>query len=148
APAPLVPALVSLKFLTDWHVPTFEQEVLADFMAEGHFERHLRRSRSRNAARRAALLDALDGAFGSRVTVTGANAGIHVVASFRDLAASDLPRVIAAALERGVGVYPLTPYYARPPREAALLLGYASMNERDLRAGVRLLAEVLREFSR
>jgi GntR family transcriptional regulator / MocR family aminotransferase len=47
-PTSMMPALAALKFLADMHTPTFEQEVLADFIVEGHFERHLRRSRARN----------------------------------------------------------------------------------------------------
>src|SRR5436309_10489439 len=79
-PEPLVPPFVRAKALTDRHTPTFEQEVLADLIGEGHFERHLRRTRTRNAAGRAALLDALGGYLGNRVEVGGANAGVHVVA--------------------------------------------------------------------
>jgi DNA-binding transcriptional MocR family regulator len=45
-----------------------------------------------------------------------------------------------------VGVYPVAPYYVRPPREAGLLVGYGSLNEREARAGVRVLAEVLRDM--
>ena len=122
--------------------------MLADFIAEGHFERHLRRSRARNAARRAALLGALHEAFGERVEVTGANAGVHLVAWLKAVPASALPRLVNGAAEAGLGVYHVTPYYLHPPRRAGLLLGYASLTEREIRAGVRLLAEVVRSVVR
>jgi len=141
-PAP-VPGLNALKWLTDCHTPTFEQEVLTDFIKDGHFERHLRRSRARNAARRAAVLRAFGESFGSEVTITGANAGIHVVAWLRGVLASELPDLVARAAKRGVGVYPVTRYYMRPPREAGLLVGYASLSEDEIAAGIRILAEVL-----
>src|SRR5439155_25467161 len=82
-PEELAPAATSLKFLMDCAAPTFEQEVLAEFIAEGHFERHLRRMRVLYAARRRILLDALRQAFGDRVDVIGAEAGLHVVVQLR-----------------------------------------------------------------
>jgi GntR family transcriptional regulator/MocR family aminotransferase len=143
APEPLVAALAAAKWLSDRHTPTLEQTVLADFIREGHFERHLRRSRARNGARRAALLAALDAAFGDRVEVTGVSAGVHLLVWIRGLATRDLGPLIQRASRAGVGVYPVTPYFMRPPRRAGLLLGYASLTEREVRAGVRLLAEVV-----
>jgi len=144
APEPLVPALVAAKWLLDRHTPTLEQEVLADFIAGGDFERHLRRSRARNAARRAALLQALRDELGDAVEVMGANAGIHLLAWMRGLTTSALPALVRRGAESGLGLYPVTPYYLRPPRRAGVLMGYASLAERDLRAGVRLFAEVVR----
>jgi GntR family transcriptional regulator/MocR family aminotransferase len=144
APDPLVPALVAAKWLLDRHTPTLEQEVLADFITGGDFERHLRRSRARNAARRAALLDALRAELGDVVEVAGANAGIHLLAWMRGLPRSALPALVRRGAEAGLGLYPVTPYYLRPPNRAGLLMGYASLAEGDLRAGVRLLGEVVR----
>ncbi len=93
-PPALVPPLAALKFLVDRHAPTFEQEVLASFIADGHFERHVRRARARNAARRAAMLEALDEALGRRVEVSGANAGLHMVVWLRDISPAQLDAVI------------------------------------------------------
>lgn len=78
-PESLVGPIAGLKFLTDGHAPTLEQEVLTDFITAGHFERHLRRARARNAARRAVPLEALKEALGDEATVSGENAGLHVV---------------------------------------------------------------------
>jgi GntR family transcriptional regulator/MocR family aminotransferase len=142
-PPPLVPVVAGLKFLVDCHTSTMQQEVLADFIDEGHFERHLRRVRARNAERRRALLEALDATLGDRVEVVGANAGMHVVAWLPGVATAGLPALVDSARLRGVGIYPATPYYVRPPRRAALLLGYSCLEPREIRAGVRLLAEVV-----
>ncbi|MGE0462738.1 MAG: PLP-dependent aminotransferase family protein [Vicinamibacterales bacterium] len=143
-PESLIGPVAGLKFLTDGHAPTFEQEVLTDFITAGHFERHLRRSRARNAARRAALLAALDEALGEEATVSGENAGLHVVLWPRGLQSPQLDTVQRLALDRGVGVYPVTPYYLRPPRRAGLMLGYACLTEQEIREGVAVLADVLR----
>jgi GntR family transcriptional regulator/MocR family aminotransferase len=142
-PEPIVPAAAAVKFLTDVHSPTFEQEVLTDFIVEGHFERHLRRSRTANAARRAALLEALADRLGDRVEVVGANAGVHVVVWLRGVAASRMGALMARAAKRGLGIHPVTPYYLEPPRRAGLLVGYASLTVREIREGVKMLSEVL-----
>lgn len=142
-PEEMVPALSSLKFLTDIMAPTFEQEVLADFLSEGHFERHIHRMRVLYGARRSILLEALRGAFGDRLEVFGADAGLHVMIRLRGLGASEVPALLARAAGDGVGIYPVAPYYQQPSEEAGLILGYAGLPERDLRAGVQAFAEVL-----
>jgi GntR family transcriptional regulator/MocR family aminotransferase len=143
-PPPLVEPFTAAKWLTDRHTATLEQEVLAEFVAEGHFERHLRRARTRNASRRKALLASLREHLGDRVEIMGANAGVHLVVWLRDVPARGLGRVIAGAAEAGVGVYPVAPYYIEPPRRAGLILGYASLAEREIREGIGRLAAVAR----
>jgi GntR family transcriptional regulator/MocR family aminotransferase len=138
-----VAAFTAAKWLTDRHTPTFEQEVLTDFIRDGHFERHLRRSRLRNAARRAALLDALATYLGTHVEVSGANAGVHLLLWLSGVAASQVDTLIDRAAGVGVGLYSVAPYYIEPPDRAGLLLGYASMTTAEIHAGIRCLATVL-----
>lgn len=142
-PEPLVEAFRRAKWATDRHTGTLEQEVLAEFIGDGHFERHLRRSRTRNAARRAALLDAVATHLGDRVEVVGANAGVHLLVWLRGIAPMALAPLVRRAAGVGVGVYPVAPYYLTPPRQAGLLLGYAALTEPEIRAGIRRLASVL-----
>jgi DNA-binding transcriptional MocR family regulator len=42
-----------------------------------------------------------------------------------------------------LGVYPAAPFYAKPPRHAELLLGYAALEEPAIREGIGRLREVL-----
>jgi GntR family transcriptional regulator/MocR family aminotransferase len=142
-PPSLVEPFRAAKWITDRHSPTLEQEVLAEFIADGHFERHVRRARTRYAERRAALLAALDAHLGDRVEVVGANAGVHVLVWLRDVTARALPRVIEAAAGQGVGVYSIAPYFFRPPRRAGLILGYAPLTERQIADGIARLARAL-----
>jgi GntR family transcriptional regulator/MocR family aminotransferase len=143
-PEPLVEVFVKAKWLADRHTPTLEQQALADFIAEGHFERHLRRSRTRNAARRRVLLESLAEHLGDAVEVRGANAGIHMLAWLRGMEPADADALADRAWAAGVGVYPVAPsYYLTRPGRAGLVMGYASLNERDIRAGVRALAAVV-----
>jgi GntR family transcriptional regulator/MocR family aminotransferase len=142
-PPELVSAFAAAKFLADRHAPTLEQAVLAEFIADGHFDRLLRRLRKRVAARRGALLAALDDHLGDRVTVSGTNSGFHVLLSLRDVRPRELPAIVTRAATAGVGVYSAAPFYMRPPRRAGLVLAYASMSEEDIRAGIRQLARAL-----
>jgi GntR family transcriptional regulator/MocR family aminotransferase len=142
-PAALVEPLAALKFLTDYHTPTFEQEVLADFIADGHFERHLRRCRRRNAARREALLGACARHLGDRVDIVGTSAGVHAVMWLRDYHRADVDTIAREVARQGVGLYPLAPYYLRPPARAGLLLGYACLDEADIGRGIGVLARTL-----
>jgi GntR family transcriptional regulator/MocR family aminotransferase len=143
-PPPLVAPFTAAKWLTDRHTATFEQEVLAELVAAGHFERHLRRARTRNASRREALLAALQAELGERVEIMGANAGVHLLVWLRDVPPRGLGRLIRAAAEVGVGLYPVAPYYMEPPRRAGVILGYASLTEKEIRTGIARLASVVR----
>jgi GntR family transcriptional regulator/MocR family aminotransferase len=104
-PSALVQPFLAAKWLTDRHTSTLEQEMLTDFIREGHFERHLRRSRTYNAARRAALLDALATYLGDRVEVSGANAGMHLLVWLHGVMPERVEMLIEDAARAGVGFY-------------------------------------------
>ena len=143
APPALAPFFLNAKALADTGTPSLEQLALADFISEGHLERHARRARTRTAARRAALLDAVANELGGRAHVLGASAGLHVLLQLPQLDARETPRLRTACRERGVGVYPAAPFYARPPAHAELLLGYAALSEETIREGIGRLRDAL-----
>jgi GntR family transcriptional regulator/MocR family aminotransferase len=145
-PPALADAFAEAKRLADRQAPGLEQAALARFLAEGGYERHLRQVRRRNAGRRAALLAALSACFGTGVRVTGAAAGLHLVAWFDRVPAEREAEMVAAARAAGIGVYPVAPLYhdagARPDR-AGLVLGFAGSEPDAIRAGVHRLAAAL-----
>ncbi len=119
---------------------TLMQEVVAGFLAEGHFARHLRRMRGVYAARRAALAGALLDAFGGRVRIGTVPAGLHLVAwlpeGWRD---APLPPAVAV-----LGVQGLSAQAMAHDVAPALLLGFTNVREseaaglaRAVRAGWR-----------
>jgi len=140
-PPVLVKPFAAAKWLADRHTSTIEQEVVAEFIDAGHFDRHLRRARAQAERRQRALIDALEEHFGDRVEVSGSSAGLHKLVWFDDIPSSRLDGLIERAAETGVGVYSVAPYFIRPPRRSGLMMGYASMPERDIRAGIELLAQ-------
>jgi GntR family transcriptional regulator/MocR family aminotransferase len=143
APRELVHPLRALKFLSDRHSSTLTQDVLADFIAEGHFERHLHRAKRSNHERRAALMESLKTEFGNAISIEGANAGLHVVVWLPNVAYEETDRLVAAAEKKGVGVYSIAPYFINAPKCAGLLLGFASLEAADIRRGIARLAESL-----
>ena len=141
APASLVPAFTAMKWLSDLHSASLEQQVLAEFIAGGMYERHLRRVRRRTAARRAALLEAIGEYLGDRVEVTGEGAGAQVVLWPRKFVSEE--KVVAAAAQRGVGIYGIAHCFEKRPARPGFLLGYAPLTEKEIREGIRLLSDVI-----
>jgi GntR family transcriptional regulator/MocR family aminotransferase len=138
------------KRLTDRHSPRWEQNVLASLIESGTYERHVRRLRRENELRRRALLEAVEQHLAGHGQLIGMAAGLHGVLLLSALRAQDEPRLQALALERGVGVYPLSPLFAEPScaeheRPAGLILGYAGLTPQQVHDGVRILAAVIRD---
>lgn len=147
APLPLAELLVRAKGLLDRHAPALEQEALAAFIESGSYERHIRRVRRRYAERRAALTASIAETFGDRVRISGAEAGLHLIAWLQGIPASSEPEMVAAARDEGVGVYGVAPLYGSgagaPKGAAGLVLGYAALSPEEIRRGVRLLARAI-----
>ena len=97
------------KWLCDRATPLLEQDDLTDWIVEGHFERHVRRMRKLYNLRRQVLIKAFEQYFGARVTILGANAGIHVMARI-DTALSDRI-VIEKAAAIGIGLISAKEYF-------------------------------------
>jgi GntR family transcriptional regulator/MocR family aminotransferase len=142
-PEQLIEPFVAAKYLADRHTAMLNQAVLADFIAEGHFERHLRRMRAQNETRRSALLKALADYLGDRVTVSGTNAGVHLALWLRDIEPAAIDALIERARQCDVGLYSINPSFYQPPVRAGLLLGYASLDSAAIREGIRRFAGIL-----
>ena len=145
-PPPFVRAFTVGKTAADLGSPSFGQRVLADFIAEGHFEVHLRRARRRHAARREALLAALERHVGDRVDVHGATAGLHVLLTLHGRKPHEVRGIMAQARAREVGVYSTVACYVTRPRRAELLVGHGSLNEHEIAEGIERLGDVLRAW--
>lgn len=137
-PRGLTGPFVQAKELVDRGAPTLTQAAVADFLAEGHFERHLRHLRQLYGAKRAALVGALDEYLGDRVRYSPVAAGLHVML----YANSDLDeaRLVRDAAGRGVRVYAGAPYHLEHPAPPSILLGFSGLDEAEIIEGVRRLA--------
>jgi GntR family transcriptional regulator/MocR family aminotransferase len=142
-PESLVEPIAAAKAIADTGTGSILQLALADFIEQGHFERHMHRTTKRNRMLRTTLLDAIAQQFGDRAEISGANAGLHVLAWIRGRDGRPLRSVTEKARQVGVGIYPVAPYYLTPPRRTGVLLGYGPLGEREIREGIRRLASVL-----
>ncbi|WP_159916889.1 PLP-dependent aminotransferase family protein [Pantoea sp. 18069] len=147
-PASLVPLFRKAKRLADRHAPVIEQRALASLIDSGAYERHVRRMRRENERRRSALLDAIRRRLPADAKVAGTAAGLHLVLWLPSLRPGHEPQLIAAARAAGVGVYAVSPLFARPqsampPRPAGLILGYASLTLAQIDEGMQRLADAI-----
>ena len=139
-PPPLVMPFVRAKELVDRGAPTLTQAAVADFIAEGHFERHLRHLRRLYGQRRATLAAALAARLGQRVHFSPVAAGLHVMLFLEP--EIDEARLVAEAAVRGVRIYSGAPYHLERPAPPSILLGFSGLNDDEIVEGVRRLSEV------
>ena len=111
-PSDLVERFHAIRRVMDLGPPSFYQEVLSDFIREGHFARHIRRMRVHYRELRSALVANLRRELGPLVEVLGDEAGMHVTVTLqngsRDLEIAER----AARLNLSVG-RSLLPTWAR-----------------------------------
>jgi GntR family transcriptional regulator / MocR family aminotransferase len=139
APAGLAGAVAAEKEMSDRGSGTLDQVALATLLTSGRYDRHLRRMRAVYAARRAALVEAF-ARHAPTVPLTGLAAGFHAVAHLP--AAPGEPAVIAAARERGVGLYGIAGYRGVPDAAApaALVMGFGNTGERAIEPAIAAIA--------
>ena len=141
-PPSWIAVISKAKWLCDRFCPILEQYALTDWIAEGHFTRHIRRMRQLYDSRRQALIQALKYYFGERVTILGANAGIHVMVKIATNLSDDL--AIAKAATAGIGIISAQKYYLQPQRQGEFIFGYAQLEIPQIEAGIEKLARILK----
>lgn len=144
-PGRLVEQMSAAKVRDDRGSPVFDQLTFADFVARGEFDRHLRRMRPRYRRLRDALVGRLAEQAPDLVPI-GVSAGLHVMTWLpADLSEA---AVTKAALDRGLGVYGLAPYWVDNAGPEGLVFGYGSLTESDVVEGVDLLADAIKSLRR
>ena len=138
-PPSLIDPLAALRSAMGAHTPLLDQAVLCDFVAEGHLFRHVRRMRRIYASRRAALVEAVDRRLRGILLLSTTEAGLQVPA--RLLVPLDSQTVATAAAEHHVAVSPLSWYARRSLPYDGLVMGFAPVDEREIRGGITRLAQ-------
>jgi GntR family transcriptional regulator/MocR family aminotransferase len=141
APAALQPALREAKALADGYGAPEPQRALAELMEDGLFARHTRRLVRVYRERRDRLAEAVDRLLGEQTVAFPSHAGLHLALRFRDPRLDDVA-LARRALEAGVRVQPLRPYFERAARPG-LALGYGMIPAARIEEGVRRLATCL-----
>lgn len=133
-------AYVRAKNLVDRGAPTLTQAAVADFIAEGYFERHLRHLRRAYGLRRAVLVEALEEYLDDRVQYSPVAAGLHVMLLAKP--GVEESRLVRDAAAVGVRVYGGAANYLDQPAPPSILLGFSGLDEAEIVEGVRRLASI------
>lgn len=140
-PPDLVQPFAAAISITRRHAPLLDQAVLCDFIAEGHFGRHLRRMRRIYAERLSVLMESARERLEGLVEISDVEAGLQTVAWLAN--GIDAETAATAAAARDLEVTPLSRYSRRPMAREGLKLGFAAVDGREIRRGVRELAAAL-----
>jgi GntR family transcriptional regulator/MocR family aminotransferase len=137
-PSALLPSFEALLSLTFRHAPMLEQLVLTDFIAEGHFARHLRRMREVYAERLSVLLHEARSQLAGLLEISNVEAGLQTVGWL--CRGIDAEAAATAAAKRDVDVTPLQRYSQGGSMPDGLQLGFAALDVKEIRRGIRDLA--------
>lgn len=123
-------------------LPPHLQNAVAQFIDEGHLDRHIKRLRSLYDERRQILLKELEDKLPHHVTVSGAESGVFVLARIKtNLSTGEF---VLRAMEAGVGLTDTSIFYAGKARKNEYILGFGSLNGRQIKEGVKRLAALLK----
>lgn len=142
-PPDLVERFIAVRYVMDIFPPYLHQEVLADFIVEGHFARHIRKMRQVYKEKRTVLFDCLQREFPAHrgFEVHGVEAGMHL--------AITLPpghvdtEISARAAHSRLWLYPLSRTYVGNQTRHGFILGFGSSLPAQIPRAVRLLKSVI-----
>jgi GntR family transcriptional regulator/MocR family aminotransferase len=139
-PSDLVDRFLVIRRAMDLGPPTFYQQVLADFIGEGHFARHVRRMRVLYGERRAALVDSIEKELGATVELLGDEAGMHLAVTLPK--GSRDQEIAERAARQNLWIWPLSPSYLGAARPG-VILGFGSTAVTEIPAAVRKLRRLI-----
>jgi GntR family transcriptional regulator/MocR family aminotransferase len=139
----VVDALLALKQATDLSDSMLLQAALAEFVADGSYDRHLRKLRRILCERRDALLEALDREMPDGVLWTLPEGGYQVWVELPE--GLDTDELLADAVGAGVLFAPGFQFNHDGRASRCLRLTFAMVDVEPLRRGVTILAGVVRE---
>ncbi|MBC3924464.1 MULTISPECIES: PLP-dependent aminotransferase family protein [Pseudomonas] len=115
------------------------QKMLADLINDGELKKHLRRVSKEYRARREALQTCLHEAFGERISVREPEGGLALWVRFEDQINVD--QTVASAVDHGLVVRSGRQFSPLDQPENALRLGFASLNQEEIREATLRLAK-------
>ena len=140
-PLDLVEPFRTVRRAMDLGPPTLYQQVLAEFIAEGHFARHIRRMRGLHRERRDELVKNLRRELGPRVQLLGGEAGLHLTITLPDGVREF--EVAERAARHNLRLWPLASYYMGKGAAPGFVLGFGSTRVKEIGPAVRKLRNLL-----
>ncbi len=133
------------KFVADLHSPVLEQLTMAKFIETGQFDRHIRKIRKLYFDRRNFLIQCLKDSFGEALSVSGAEAGMHLVATFWGIRFDE--RLMKEIENQGLQISAVSkhclPSVSSVAYEQSLIFGYGNTDNESIKAGVKRLDAIL-----
>jgi GntR family transcriptional regulator/MocR family aminotransferase len=114
---------------------------VADFITEGHFLRHIRQMRALYAHRQQILVEVVRQELHGAIELEEHEAGMHLIGWLPQGLDDRLVSQLVA--QQGIDVQALSVYSEQKPERPGLLLGYAGVNEQEIREGVKHVARVV-----
>jgi len=140
-PAFIEPAAAALS-ITQRYQPTLEQATLADFIAQGHFDRHIQRMREVYAERHEALIGAGRAELDGLMQFSDSQVGPQIIGWLAPgMSEAEVWRRSAARNIDTVALASLTIERSMPP---GLVFGVGAADARAVRTAIRRLGRVLR----
>ncbi|GAC1439851.1 MAG: hypothetical protein NVSMB51_18300 [Solirubrobacteraceae bacterium] len=146
ASGPVLDRIIAEKRSDDMQSPTFNQLLVARFLAAGGYERQLERAGSFYRVRRDAMMAALTAEMGELASAAVPAGGGHLWVTLRR--PTDERMLLARALSAGVAFVPGSAMTVERPRETHLRLSFGMLSEEQIADGVRRLAGVVRDALR
>lgn len=139
-PPDMVDRFLVTRRVMDLGCPTFHQEVVADFIVEGHFERHIRRMRALYGDLRRTLVENLREHLEKTLCPVGDEAGMHLTAMLSTKHRDE--EVAARAVREKLSLFPLSRLYLGRPRQG-FVLGFGGTTASEIPVAVRRLRGLL-----
>ena len=140
-PPDLIEIFTAASSLSGSQLPLIDQATLAEFISEGHFGRHLRRMRRLYNERQEILVSEIKKHLAGKLDVKNSTTGIHVIGWLPDGVCDKHTAKQAALL--GVKTEAVSAYSLTKPKRGGLILGYAAINEKQIKKGVKLLVKAM-----
>lgn len=144
-PDELIRKIENIKYVADLHSPNFEQIALAKFIETGLFDRHISKMKRLYLKKRNYLIKCLKEEFGERVIITGAQAGMHFVAAFKDVTFDE--DIMSKISKKNIEITAINKHYTCDNSEHrvnnTLIFGYGNTKTKEMEKGIRLLAGII-----
>ncbi|MFJ8088268.1 PLP-dependent aminotransferase family protein [Lysinibacillus sp. NPDC095746] len=121
-------------------VSKIDQLVLADFIAQGLFDKHLAKMRTIYRKKQQTLLAAINTHFSEEFEVIGEKSGLHIVMKLPKRLSEH--NAIRLAQEVGIKVYPCSTSYQQGSKHAMVIMGYGGLTVEQINDSIALLATV------
>ncbi|MFC0274591.1 PLP-dependent aminotransferase family protein [Metabacillus herbersteinensis] len=117
-------------------VSRIDQQVVAKFMAEGHYSAHIAKMRTLYRAKRCCLIESIIKHLGEEFEVMGDAAGLHIIVQLPER----LNESIELAKSRGVEIDAVSKMYQLHKPSHQVMLGYGAPSLDEIQKGVSFLA--------